>query len=119
MESGVPKQEPGGSQTPTRDGLVVDVLGGQVYIDRQPLDPPLTAQEFELLRVLYLNAPEIVEQEALIKAIWPVDADTLGDEQNLRKLVSRLRQRLEPDAQGRAWQFVKSARGRGYYLGAG
>lgn len=101
---------------PERDGVVVDVEAGQVYVDRKALDPPLTAQEFDLLRVLYVSSPNIVEHETLIKEIWPVDADTPGDPQNLRKLISRLRQRLEPETRSGGWKYIRNSPGRGYYL---
>jgi DNA-binding winged helix-turn-helix (wHTH) protein len=70
------------------------------------------------LRRLYSHRPNIVSKENLISAVWPVreTGNTSYDEQNLRKLVSRLRERLEPGVAGRESRFVRSARGRGYWL---
>ena len=100
---------------PPRDGLYVDLASGHVWIDRQLVLPPLTGQEFALLRLLYVSAPEIVSCETLIRSLWPDDRAVVGDEQSLRKLVSRLRRRLEP-ARGGDWRFVRCKRGRGYWL---
>jgi len=100
---------------PPRVGLYVDLASGHVWIDRQLVLPPLTGQEFALLRLLYVSAPEIVSCETLIRSLWPDDRAVVGDEQSLRKLVSRLRRRLEP-AHGGDWRFVRCKRGRGYWL---
>ncbi len=44
-----------------------------------------------------------------------IEADP-SEEQNLRKLITRLRQRLEPKAQEGTWRFIRNVRGRGYWL---
>lgn len=107
-----------GSASPTlpRNGLFLDAASGHVWIERRQLTPPLTGQEFALLHILYASAPEIVACETLIHAIWPADHALVGDEQNLRKLISRLRRRLEPQGAGNDWRFIRSVRGRGYWL---
>ena len=97
-------------------GLFVDAASGHVWVDGQQLCPPLTEQEFTLLRILDAQAPEIVPCEVLIREIWPEERGVVGDEQNLRKLISRLRRRLEPQGAGNDWRFIHSARGRGYWL---
>lgn len=100
-------------------GLFIDSETGHVWIDGQQLLPPLTEQEHALLCLLYTHAPEIVSCEALIRKIWPEDQRFVGDEQNLRKLISRLRRRLEPDRTENDWRFIRSSRGRGYWLDPG
>ncbi len=116
-ESTTPPSEP-----PAR-GLYIDT-GGHVWVDGRPLAPPLPALEFRLLKILYQHAPNIVPHQALIEAVWPPavwmssdhpDAHR-SDEQNLRKLIGRLRERLEPESSGRESRFVKNVRGRGYWL---
>lgn len=105
---------------PPESGLYLDT-NGHVWVDGKPLTPPLSNLEFRLLEVLYRQAPEIVPHEALIEAVWPSSAWTSGesthsmDEQNLRKLIVRLRKRLS-DEQAR---FVKNVRGRGYWIKVG
>lgn len=97
-------------------GLYLD--RGHVWVDGDRVSPPLSSQEDALLRRLYSHRPNIVSKENLISAVWPVreTGNTSYDEQNLRKLVSRLRERLEPGVAGRESRFVRSARGRGYWL---
>ena len=100
--------------------------GGHVWVDAQPVTPPLTHLEFRLLQALYRVAPEIISQDELITQIWKTSGWTpnwdaqeslrAADAQSLRKLIARLRQRLEPDVTDGAWRFVHNARGRGYWL---
>jgi DNA-binding response OmpR family regulator len=58
----------------------------------------------------------------MIAAVWreaassPDDALHATDEQNVRKLIARIRARLEPDATPGTWRFIRNARGRGYWL---
>ena len=109
---------------PPESGLYLDV-SGHVWVDGEPLTSPLSQLEFRLLEALYRQTPEIVPHEALIEAVWPSsawtsDESTYGmDEQNLRKLIARLRKQLEPEASGQRSRFVKNVRGRGYWLKVG
>lgn len=100
-------------------GLFIDSKTGHLWIDGQQLLPPLTEQEHALLCLLHTHSPEIVSCEALIRTLWPEDHGFVGDEQNLRKLISRLRRRLEPHRTGNDWRFIRSKRGRGYWLDLG
>lgn len=99
------------------------IKGGHVWIDGKPLQPPLSPQEFRLLEALYIAAPQIVEHEALISEIWmqsqwmsEEEEGPTQDAQNLRKLISRLRERLASKRDGQSLHFVKNVRGRGYWL---
>jgi DNA-binding response OmpR family regulator len=94
-------------------GLYLDD-GGHVWVDGTPIEPPLTHLEFLLLRNLYNKSPTIVPTLNLIETIWP--GGSSGDEQNLRKLIGRLRTRLEPDLKGSNSRFIKNSKGRGYWL---
>ncbi len=106
---------------PPAHGLYLDE-GDHVWVDGHQLESPLSDLEFRLLRALYQAAPAIVSQEDLITAVWrgadPTrDEDIYSkDEQNVRKLVGRIRARLEPGVAPGAWRFVRNARGRGYWL---
>ena len=107
------------SDTPPEDGLYLSPSGGHVWIDGQRLTPPLSPQEFKLLETLHRHAPRIVAQDELIESVWPQSTwagDESFGEQNLRKLISRLRQRLNVSSKGSEARFVKNARGRGYWL---
>ncbi len=106
-------------QTLPEVGLYVSPGSGHVWVDGQQLTPPLSPQEFKLLETLYHHAPHIVTQNELIESVWPQSSwgkDESFGEQNLRKLVSRLRQRLDISGDGNEARFVKNARGRGYWL---
>ncbi len=99
-------------------GLHLDDTG-HVWIDGEQLTPALTQQEFDLLRALYIRSPNIMTHKELIDIIWPESEwkqDEVYDEQNLRKLISRVRKRLEPNVSARQSRFLKSVRGRGYWL---
>ncbi len=99
---------------PPAHGLFLDV-GDNVWIDGVCLTPPLTNLEFRLLKTLFQAAPnEILSKEDLIVGVW--DDPDAADEQSLRKLVGRLRERLEPNVTDKTWRFVQNRRGRGYSL---
>jgi DNA-binding winged helix-turn-helix (wHTH) protein len=98
--------------------------GGHVYVDGQLLDQSLSDLEFRLLYTLYKASPQIVSNKDLIRATWKLDEKEWNhevslpdaDEQNLRKLITRLRRRLPGGAEDR---FIRNARGRGYWLQTG
>jgi hypothetical protein len=107
-------EAPGEPGAPPAAGLFLDE-SGHVWIDGEPLAPPMSELEFQLLHALYRPAPNIVSHEELIKAIWE-SHNVAMDSQNLRKLVARVRERIEPD-QGRGpARFIRNSRGRGYWL---
>lgn len=106
------------AEIPPDKGLHISPGSGHVWVDGQQLTPPLSPQEFKLLETLYRHAPHIVAQNELIESVWPQSSwgkDESFGEQNLRKLISRLRQRLV-GSHGDEMRFVKNARGRGYWL---
>lgn len=94
---------------PPEKGLYLD-RSDQVWVDGEVISAPLSGLELELLKTLYRRAPEIVPVGSLLEALWAEEHKR--DEQNLRKLVARLRGRLSPDKS----RFVKNLRGRGYWL---
>ncbi|MBN2005491.1 MAG: winged helix-turn-helix transcriptional regulator [Anaerolineae bacterium] len=105
--------------TPPDTGLYLASGSGHVWVDGQQLAPPLSPQEFKLLEILYRHAPHIVAQDEIIESVWPSSTWVAGEsygEQNLRKLISRLRKRLAPNPSDEETRFVKNARGRGYWL---
>ena len=94
-----------------------------VWVDGQPLASSLSRQEYKLLAELNRFSPRPVSTEELILAVWPENRPTSEspnsgrfDEQNLRKLIDRLRDKLKSgDGQAKD-RFIKNARGRGYFL---
>ena len=101
-------------------GLYIDT-GGHVYVDGELLDQALSELESRLLYTLYKASPQIVSNKELIRATWKLDEKEWNrnaslveeDEQNLRKLITRLRRRLPGGDEDR---FIRNARGRGYWL---
>ena len=81
----------------------VTVGGGQVE---------LTATEYELLRVLSLNAGRVVTYESLLRQVW--SGREAGDAHRVRTFVNKLRAKLGEDAQSPNWIF--SVRGVGYRM---
>ncbi len=81
----------GGGLLPRR--LEMDAPSRTVWVNRKQLDPPLSANQFNLLLCLYQHEGEVVSRQELIRAVWGEEA--LGvSEQALDALVRRLRDRL-------------------------
>jgi hypothetical protein len=120
QRSAYPRQFPALSEIPARGLHLND--SGHVWLDGKPLTPPLTNLEFRLLHALYRVAPEILSQEELVSIVWdsPTFDEEKGlrtaDDQNLRKVVERLRRRLASFTQADGRKFIGTARGRGYWL---
>ena len=72
----------------------------------------LTAKEFDLLRVLSLNAGRVVAYDALLRRVW--SGREPGDATLVRNFVKKLRAKLGEDAQSPTWIF--SVRGVGYRM---
>ena len=72
----------------------------------------LTGKEYELLRVLSLNAGRVVTYDALLRQVW--DGRKEGDTDSVRNLVKKLRAKLAEDAANPTWIF--NVRGVGYRM---
>ncbi|MBP7935758.1 MAG: response regulator [Phycisphaerae bacterium] len=74
-------------------GLCVDLARRQVRVDGREIK--LTPNEYELLRVLVLNAGKVVTHQHLLREVWgPADVDQTH---YVRVYVGQLRQKIEPD----------------------
>ena len=82
----------------------------QVSLAGRPV--ALTATEYELLRVLSLNAGRVVTQDALLRQIWGLPAPKKS--QAARTCVKKLRQKLGDDAARPTYIFTE--RGVGYRM---
>jgi DNA-binding response OmpR family regulator len=101
-------------------GLYMD-SSGHVWVDGDPIETTLSPLEYTLLTTLWQHDGKIVSKETLIEAVWPSTVWTSEDkveqdatEQNLRKLITRVRERLPGDPE----RFIKNVRARGYWLKA-
>lgn len=83
------------------------VLGGEV-------NPPLSAAQFTLLELLYLNEGELVPRERVVKEIWGEEQAYGISDQALDALVRRLRERLT--ALDGSHNYVVTVRGHGLRL---
>ena len=72
----------------------------------------LTATEYEMLRVLSLNAGRVVTYEALTRRVW--SGRETGNDDLVRNFIKKLRAKLGEDAANPTWIF--NVRGVGYRM---
>ncbi len=90
--------------------VAIDYAGRRVEVAGNPLE--LTATEFDLLRVLSVNAGRVVTFESLLRQVW--GKREKGDPRLVRTYVKRLRRKLGDDAENSAYIF--SVRRVGYRM---
>ena len=84
----------------------------RVTVAGRPVE--LTATEFELLRVLAINAGRVVTYDSLLRQAWGGRDRGSGDPRLVRAVVKRLRRKLGDDAASPA--YIRTARGVGYRM---
>ena len=87
----------------------------RVAVAGQPVQ--LTPTEYELLRVLSVNAGRVLTHESLLRQAWRRRDDAAPDPKLVRAVVKRLRRKLDDDAANPA--YIRNERGVGYYMPAG
>lgn len=76
--------------------LVVDLNKRIVKVGSKEID--LTPTEYDILKLLILNAGKVLTHRKLIKQVWGKDPDEYeGMEHLLRVTISNLRSKIEPD----------------------
>ena len=93
--------------------LRLDEASRRVWVRGVEIEPPLSAQQFNLLAALYQKAGEVVSRDELIHAVWGEQVSWVT-EQALDALVRRLRERinqLDPDH-----EYIVTVRGHGLRL---
>ena len=88
--------------------LAIDYGRRRVTVAGRPV--PLTATEYELLRVLSLDAGRVVTYDTLLRRVWRGSSKTASSP--VRAFVRSLRRKLGDDAANPAWIF--NERGVGY-----
>jgi DNA-binding response OmpR family regulator len=91
--------------------LMVDARSRRVWINQQQLVPPLSAQQFKLLWLLYENQGQVISRPDLIAAVWGEEQSAGVSDQALDALIRRLRDRmasLDP-----THQYINTVRGHG------
>jgi predicted component of type VI protein secretion system len=94
--------------------LIVELKSRRVWVNHQQLVPPLSAQQFKLLWMLYESKGEVVSRPDLVSEVWGEDQSAGVSDQALDALIRRLRDRiaaLDPDH-----QYINTVRGHGIRL---
>ncbi len=97
----------------SQQGLRLDPDSGEVWVDGAQI-PTLTNLEYRLLLLLYGRIGKICTKYEVVEAVWGEDYIDEIDDARIEKLVSRLRQKIEPDPANP--RYVQTIRGRGYKL---
>jgi DNA-binding winged helix-turn-helix (wHTH) protein len=74
--------------------LRLDIRARRVWVDDQLIDPPLSALQFHVLRVLYENQGQVVDRRQLITNVWGEEQAIGVSDQALDALLRRLRDRI-------------------------
>jgi DNA-binding response OmpR family regulator len=101
------------AQPDARRGVTVDVDSGEVYVDGHTIEP-LTELEYKLLLLLYGRLNKVVDKYTIVTNVWGETYLDSVDDARIEKLVSRLRNKLEPGAAEP--RYLTTLRGRGYRL---
>jgi hypothetical protein len=99
---------------PTR--LWVNVESGDVLVDNKPVET-LTSLEYRLMLLLFYNVDKIVDRYQLVTEVWGEEYLDEVEDARIEKLISRLRQKIEPDPSNP--RFLLTIRSRGYRLQLG
>jgi pSer/pThr/pTyr-binding forkhead associated (FHA) protein len=94
--------------------LMVDARSRRVWINQQQLVPPLSAQQFKLLWVLYENQGQVISRADLISVVWGEEQSAGVSDQALDALIRRLRDRLA--SLDPTHQYIDTVRGHGVRL---
>jgi hypothetical protein len=74
--------------------LRLDNRSRGVWINEQPVDPPLSALQFHVLRVLYENNGQVIERQKLVDEAWGREEAVGVSDEALDALLRRLRDRI-------------------------
>jgi DNA-binding winged helix-turn-helix (wHTH) protein len=101
--------------SPSQHGrLMMDLKSRRVWVNQQQLVPPLSAQQFKLLWLLYERNEQVVTRPDLVAVVWG-DEQSMGvSDQALDALIRRLRDRIS--ALDPTHQYIDTVRGHGIRL---
>lgn len=94
--------------------LLMDQKSRQVWVNQQQLVPPLSAQQFKLLWLLYEKQGQVVARTDLVSVVWGEEQTAGVSDQALDALIRRLRDRLAVLDHGH--QYINTVRGHGLRL---
>ncbi len=101
------------SAPPAAPGLHIDLSTHEVKVDGKPVK--LSPKEYLFLAALRHRAGSVVAHSDLAREVWPDVAEGVSDE-NIHQLATRLRRKLEDNAEGP--RYVLTVKGFGYRLAA-
>jgi DNA-binding winged helix-turn-helix (wHTH) protein len=94
--------------------LRLDLRSRSVWVNNQVVDPPLSALQFHVLRVLSDHQGQVVDRHRLVSEVWG-DEEAVGvSDQALDALLRRLRDRIA--AIDPAQAYIVTVRGHGIRL---
>ena len=94
--------------------LRMDLRSRSVWVNNQAIDPPLSALQFQVLRVLSDHQGQVVDRHQLVSEVWG-DEEAVGvSDQALDALLRRLRDRIA--AVDAAHAYILTIRGHGIRL---
>ena len=93
-------------------GLVIHYEKRRVAVDGRPVE--LTVTEYELLRLLSVNAGRVLTHEALLRQAWKRRDRGSPDPKIVRSVVKRLRRKLGENTASPT--YIHSERGIGYRM---
>ena len=101
---------------PPSAALWVDTAGGSVTVNGKAIEN-LTALEYKLMLLLFQNRDRLIDKYQIVTSVWGESFIDEVDDARIEKLISRLRQKLEPDPANP--RYLTTVRGRGYKLMVG
>ena len=100
--------------SPAGGRLMMDLKSRRVWVNHQQLVPPLSAQQFRMLWLLYRNNGEVVSRPDLVAEVWGHEQVAGVSDQALDALIRRLRDRLA--ALDPTHPYIDTVRGHGIRL---
>lgn len=94
--------------------LLMDQKSRRVWVNQQQVNPPLSAQQFKLLWMLYESQGQVLSRADLVTTVWGEEQTAGVSDQALDALIRRLRDRLA--ALDPTHQYIDTVRGHGVRL---
>jgi len=94
--------------------LLMDQKSRRVWVNQQQVNPPLSAQQFKLLWMLYERQGQVISRAELVTVVWGEEQIAGVSDQALDALIRRLRDRLA--SLDPTHQYIDTVRGHGVRL---
>lgn len=92
--------------------LYIDKENDSVWIKEQKVDPPLSIQQFTLLKCFYENVDSIITRSEIVERVWAESSGEGISNEAIDALVRRLRYRLAEIEKD--FKFIETVRGYGF-----